>query len=80
MKTEQEYKIEISNHVNFYQTQKDVALRLGQTILERYYDEEGETDFDNIVRQEVEKEVSRLNERESIGKPNLPDYYRANSD
>ncbi len=58
---EQEYQVELHNHANFYQKQKDVANRLEQAIIERYYSSEDE-DFDNIVRQEVKKELSRLNE------------------
>lgn len=79
MKTEEEYQIKLANHANFYQKQKDVANRLEQAIIERYYNAEGE-DFDNIVRQEVKKELSRLNESESMGMPNKPNYYRANND
>ena len=79
MKTEQEYKIELSNHANFYQKQKDVALRLELRIIGRYYQEDG-TDFDNIVRQEVKKELDSLKEKESMGRPDKPDYYRANND
>jgi hypothetical protein len=79
MKTEQEYQIELANHANFYQKQKDVAKRLEQAIIDRYYNSEGEH-FDNIVRREVKNELSRLNESESMGTPNKPSYYRANND
>lgn len=75
-----EYQINLNNHKNFYQKQKDVAIRLEQIILERYYNVEDKTDFDLIVTQEVKKELTRLNESESIGMPNKPGYYRANDD
>ena len=75
-----EYKIELANHKNFYQRQKDVAIRLEQIILQRYFDKEDKTDFDLIVVQEVKKELANLNERESMGMPNKPGYYRANND
>jgi len=80
MKTEHEYQIELHNHFNFYQKQKDVAIRLEKVILERYYNTEDTTDFDVIVAQEVKKELSRLNESEGMGRPNRPGYYRANND
>ena len=80
MKTEQEYQIELQNHANFYQKQKDVAIRLEQIILERYYNTDDTTDFDLIVTQEVKKELARLNESEGMGRPNKPGYYRANND
>jgi hypothetical protein len=80
MKTEQEYQIALHNHTNFYQKQKDVAIRLEQIILERYYDTDDTTDFDLIVTQEVKKELASLNESEGMGRPNKHGYYRANND
>ncbi len=78
--TEQEYKIKLHNHNNFYQKQKDVAIRLEEVILRRYNDLQHKTDFDLIVVQEVRKELSRLNESQAMDKPNKPGYYRANND
>jgi hypothetical protein len=78
--TDQEYKIQLANHTNFYQKQKDVAIRLEQIILQRYFNPEDKTDFDLIVIQEVRKELINLNESESMGRPNAPGYYRANND
>jgi hypothetical protein len=80
MKTEQEYKIELANHANFYQKQKNVAVRLEEVILRRYFNPEDKTDFDLIVIQEVRKELTNLNESESMGRPNTPGYFRANND
>ena len=80
MKTEQEYQIELANHNNFFQKQKDVAIRLEKAILDRYNSKEDLTDFGFIVIQEVKKELSRLSESQSMGKPNKPGYYRANND
>ena len=80
MKTEQEYQIELHNHANFYHKQKEVAIRLEQIILERYYNTDDTTDFDLIVTQEVKKELARLNESEGMGRPNKHGYYRANND
>ena len=80
MKNIHEYRIEVANHSNFYNKQKDVAIRLEQRILERHYDKDDLTSFDLIVTQEVKNELSRLNESESMGKPNKPDYYTANND
>ena len=75
-----EYQIKLANHKNFYQKQKDVAIRLEQIILKRYYDTNDTTDFDFIVTQEVKKELANLNESEGMGIPNKPGYYRANND
>jgi hypothetical protein len=77
---ELDYEIELANHANFYQKQKDVAVRLEKAIRERYYNVEDETDFDLMVSQEVRKEIARLNESEAMGRPNKPGYYRANDD
>ena len=78
--TEQEYKIQLANHTNFYQKQKNVAVRLEEVILRRYFNPEDKTDFDLIVIQEVRKELINLNESESMGRPNAPGYFRANND
>jgi len=75
-----EYQIELANHKNFFQKQKDVAIRLEQIILERYYNTEDTTDFDLIVTQEVKKELAMLNESECMGRPNKQGYYRSNND
>ena len=76
---DQQYKIELANHANFYRAQKDVVIRLEQAILDRYFNTPN-TDFDVIVIQEVRKELDRLSQAESMNRPNEPGHYRANND
>ena len=75
-----DYEMKLANHNNFYQKQMDVAMRLEAAILDRYIDFKESTYFDLIVRQEVKKELARINEAKSMTKPNPPNYYRANND
>jgi hypothetical protein len=79
LEEEQKYRIELSNHTNFYQKQKDVVFRLELRLMEKYCLNDG-TDFEDIVRQEIKNELAYLNEKESMGRPNKPGYYRANDD
>ena len=79
--TDQEYKIQLANHTNFYQKQKDVATRLEKAIVERFVERFQNPDrYVVIIMQEVNKELININESESMGRPNAPSYYRANND